>query len=102
MSPAFAFSDSFLVKDWTVSRSTLERIWSLYFQDVKIPATHRFYKCKDCDRLKKMINTGDIEADNNLSTKEYEKHHYDKVFYKKKFFFGYMSSQCFGIPNYIF
>ena len=75
------FSDSLLVQDLTVSRSTLERIWSMYFQDVKIPATNRFSKCEHCERLKKMINTGDIEAGHNLSPEEYEKLQYDKVFY---------------------
>ncbi len=49
-----------------------------------------------------MINMGDIEAGHNLSTEEYEKLQYDKVFYKKKCVFGYMSIQCFGIPNNIF
>jgi hypothetical protein len=52
----------------------------MYFQDVKIPATNRFSKCEHCERLKKMINTGDIEAGHNLSTEEYEKLQYDKVF----------------------
>jgi len=54
----------------------------MYFQDVKIPATNRFSKCEHCERLKKMINTGDIEAGHNLSPEEYEKLQYDKVFYK--------------------
>ena len=53
----------------------------MYFQDVKIPATNRFSKCEHCERLKKMINTGDIEAGQNLSPEEYEKLQYDKVFY---------------------
>ena len=57
----------------------------MYFQDVKIPATNRFSKCEHCERLKKMINTGDIEAGHNLSTEEYEKLQYDKVLYKKSF-----------------
>ena len=30
-----------------------------------------------------MIKMGDIEACHNLSIEEYEKLHYDKVFYKK-------------------
>ena len=81
MSPAFAFSESLLVQDWAVSRSTLERIWSMHFQDIKIPATNRFSKCEHCERLRKMINTGDIEAGHNLSSEEYEKLQYDKVFY---------------------
>jgi hypothetical protein len=54
----------------------------MYFQDVKIPATNRFSKCEHCERLKKMINTGDIEAGHNLSPEEYEQLQYDKVFYK--------------------
>jgi hypothetical protein len=74
----------------------------MYFQDVKIPATNRFSKCEHCERLKKMINTGDIEGGYTLSTEEYEKIQYDKVFYKETFVFRYMSIQCFGIPNYIF
>ncbi len=45
----------------------------MHFQDVKILATNRFSKCEHCERLKKMINTGDIEAGHNLSTKECEK-----------------------------
>ena len=53
----------------------------MYFQDVKIPATNRFSKCEHCERLKKMINTGDIEAGHNLSPEEYEQLQYDKVFY---------------------
>ena len=55
----------------------------MYFQDVEIPATNRFLKCEHCERLKKMINTGDIEACHNLITEEYEKLQYDKVFIRK-------------------
>ena len=73
----------------------------MYFQNVKIPATNRFSKCEHCERLKKIINTGDIEAGHNLSTEEYEKLKCEKVFYKEKFVVSYMSIQCFGITNYI-
>ena len=71
----------------------------MYFQDVKIPATNCFSKCEHCKGIKKMINTGDIEAGHNVSMEEYEKLQYAKVFYKKKFVVCYMSIQCFGIPN---
>ena len=62
-----------------MSRSTLERIWSTYFDDVKIPASNRFSKCEHCERLKKMIHTGAIEAGHNLSKDDYEKLQHDKV-----------------------
>ena len=74
----------------------------MYFQDVKIPTTNRFSKCEHCERLKKMINTRDIEAGHNLSSEEYEQLQYDKVFYKEKFVVRNMSIQCFRIRNYIF
>ena len=51
-----------------------------------------------------MINTGEIEAGHNLSTEEYEMLHVDKVFYKKKSVFRYMSIQSHKvrIDDYIF
>jgi hypothetical protein len=70
----------------------------MYFQDVKIPATNCFSKCEHCERLKKMINTGDIEAGHNLSIEEYEQLQYDnKVFYKYMFVVRYMCIEYFGI-----
>ena len=67
------------VEDWTVSRSTLDRVWEEHFPDVKIPASNRFSKREHCERLKKMINTGDIVAGHNLSPEELEKYKNDKV-----------------------
>ena len=68
-----------LVKDWNVSRSTLERTWAIYFLDVKIPATNRFYKCETCERLKKMLHTGNMEASHDLKEEDFEKLQHDKV-----------------------
>ena len=67
------------VEDWTVSRSTLDRVWEEHFSDVKNPASNRFSKCEHCERLKKMINTSDIVAGHNLSPEELEKYKNDKV-----------------------
>jgi hypothetical protein len=43
---------SLLMEDWFVSISTLERVWSAHFLDVRIPIRNRFSKCQDCKRLK--------------------------------------------------
>ena len=66
-------------EDWIVSKSTLERVWSTYFSDVKIPATDRFSKCQTCERLKKMIHSGKVEVGHNLSQGELLKLGNDKV-----------------------
>ena len=65
--------------DWSVSKSTLERVWSSNFSDVKIPATNRFSKCQTCERLKKMIFSGNIEQGHELSQEELVKLGNDKV-----------------------
>jgi hypothetical protein len=53
--------------DWKVSKSTLERVWTTFLIVVKIPATNRFSKCQTCERLKKMINSGNIEVGHEVS-----------------------------------
>ena len=73
---------SLLVEDWAASKSTLERVWSAHFPDVRIPVTNRFSKCQDCERLKKMIHSGDVEAGHNLSPEQLSKLADDKVGYK--------------------
>jgi hypothetical protein len=65
--------------DWIISKSTLERVWSTYFSDVKIPATNRFSKCQTCERLKKMIHSGNIEVGHDLSQEDLQKLGNDKV-----------------------
>ena len=65
--------------EWNVSKSTLDRVWSVSFPDVKIPATNRFSKCEICERLKKMLHTRNIEDDHNLSQQELNKLELDKV-----------------------
>ena len=76
--------------DWRVSKSTLQRVWSTYFSDVKIPATNRFSKCQTCERLKKMIHSGKIEEGHELSQEELQKLGIDKVcsFYNLKLFYN--------------
>ena len=56
--------------DWKVSKSTLERVWTTYFTDVQIPTTNRFSKCQPCERLTKMILSGNIEVGHELSKEE--------------------------------
>jgi hypothetical protein len=51
----------------------------MYFLDVKIPATNRFSKCETCERLKAMVNTGNIESGHNFTNEELEKLQNDKV-----------------------
>jgi len=65
--------------DYSVSKSTLERVWSKYFFDVKKPETNRFSKCKTCERLKKMIHYGNIEVGHELSQEDIQKLGNDKV-----------------------
>ena len=76
------FVGSLLVEDWVVSKATIDRVWSAHFPDVRIPATNRFSKCQDCERLKKMINSGDVESGHKLSPEELCKLADDKVCYK--------------------
>ncbi len=47
--------------------------------DVKIPATNRFSKCQTCERLKKMIHSGNIEVGHDLSQEDLQKLGNDKV-----------------------
>jgi hypothetical protein len=61
----------------------LDRVWSTSFLDVKIPATNRFSKCETCERLKRMINTGEVQAGHNLTTEAFEKFCLDKVYLYK-------------------
>ena len=56
--------------DWKVSKSTLERVCTTQFTNVKIPRTKRFLKCQTCERLKKMIHSGNIEVGHELSKEE--------------------------------
>jgi hypothetical protein len=71
---------SLLVKDWIVRRSTLlERIWSSFLADVKIPATNRFSKYENCKKLKKMLHTGNISACHHLVKQEFEKLQHYKI-----------------------
>ncbi len=73
-------ADCILISDWNVnSRSTFDRVWSTSFPDVKIPASNRFSKCETCERLKRMIHTGEIEAGHNMKPEEYETFCRDKV-----------------------
>ena len=76
------FVGSLLVEDWVVSKATIDRVWSAHFFGVRIPATNRFSKCQDCERLKKMINSGDVESGHKLSPEELCKLADDKVCYK--------------------
>ena len=76
----YAFLGSNLhTDDCQVSRSTLKRVWSTHFYDVKIPATNRFSKCQTCERLNKMIHSGKIEEGHKLSNEELLKLGNDKV-----------------------
>ena len=59
--------------DWSISKSTLKRVWSTHFFDAKIPATNRFSKCQTCEILKKMIYFVNIEVGHNLSQEEIHK-----------------------------
>jgi len=59
--------------DWSVSKLTLERVWSTYFSDVKIPATNRCSKCQTCERLKKIIHSRNIEVGHEFSKEEIHK-----------------------------
>jgi hypothetical protein len=72
---------SLLVEDWVASKSTLERVWSAHFLDVRIPITNRFSKCQDYERLEKTINSGDVESGHNLGSEELSKLVDDKVCY---------------------
>ena len=61
----------------------------MYFSDVKIPATNRFSKCETCERLKAMVNTGNIESGHNFTNEELEKLQNDKVCYQKTITYYY-------------
>ena len=75
-----SLSGSLLVKDWNVSRSTLERAWAINFPDVKIPATNRFSKCEHCERLnEKMLHACNIAADHDLKEEDLGKLQHDKL-----------------------
>jgi hypothetical protein len=52
--------------DWIISKTTFEREWSTHFNDVKIPATNRFSKCQTFERLKQLINSGNIVVGHTL------------------------------------
>jgi hypothetical protein len=64
------------VEDWVASKSTIERVWSAHFHDVRILVTNRFLKCQDCKRLTK--NSGDVES-GHISPEELSKLAHDKV-----------------------
>jgi hypothetical protein len=75
----YSLLGSLLVKDCNVSWSTLERTWAIYFTDVKIPATNRFSKCENCERLKKMLHTRNVEVGHDLREKVFENLRHDKL-----------------------
>jgi glutaredoxin len=52
---------------------------NIFFANVKIPATNRFSKCEHCERLKKMLHTGNIEEGHDLNKEEFEKLQHEKV-----------------------
>ena len=85
----YSLLGSLLVKDWDVSRSTLERTWAINFRDVKIPATNRFSKCQTCERLKKMLHTRNIEAGHDLREEDFERLQHDKV---NKYIFNFINT----------
>jgi hypothetical protein len=51
----------------------------MHFSDVNIPTTNRFSKCQTCERLKKMIHSGNIEECHEVSEEELLKLGNDKV-----------------------
>ena len=63
----------------SISKSTLERVVSTHFFDVKITATNRFSKFQTCERLKKMVHFGNIEVGHELSHEEILKLGNDKI-----------------------
>ena len=69
------------MEDWVASKSTIKRVWSAHFHDVRIPVTNRFLKCQDCERLTK-TKSGDVESGHKLSPEELSKLADDKVCYK--------------------
>jgi hypothetical protein len=71
--------DPLLVKECNVSRYTLKRTWAIYFPGVKIPETNRFSKCELCERLKKILHTGNIEASHDLKEADLGKLQHDKA-----------------------
>jgi len=65
--------------NFEVGKSTLERVWTMYFIDISIHATNRFSKFQTCERLKKMVHSGNIEEGRELSKEESLKLGNDKV-----------------------